>query len=57
MTDELDALWTRSFWDDLVAQLPEWDEQIKAFNRDTGALDRIRTQHTGRSRPEVGGSQ
>ena len=39
--EELDALWSPSFWDELVTQLPEWDEQIRAFNRDTGVLDRI----------------
>ena len=39
--EELDALWSPYFWQDLVAQLPEWDEQIAAFNRDTGVLDQI----------------
>ncbi len=44
--EELDALWSPSFWDELVTQLPEWDQQIRAFNRDTGVLDRI---HNGSS--------
>ena len=33
---ELNALWSPSFWTDLQAQLPAWDEAIEAFNRDTG---------------------
>ncbi|HPC81889.1 MAG TPA: pyridoxal-phosphate dependent enzyme [Thermoanaerobaculaceae bacterium] len=34
--EELGALWSPSFWTDLQAQLPEWDRQIEAFNRETG---------------------
>ena len=34
--EELNALWSPSFWTDLQAQLPEWDRQIEAFNRDVG---------------------
>ncbi|MGV8041575.1 MAG: pyridoxal-phosphate dependent enzyme [Thermoanaerobaculaceae bacterium] len=34
--EELNALWSQSFWTDLQAQLPEWDRQIEAFNRETG---------------------
>lgn len=41
-SEELDALWTPSFWHDLVGQLPRWDEAIAAFNRDTGALDHLK---------------
>ena len=33
---ELNALWSPSFWTDLQAQLPAWDEAIGAFNRDAG---------------------
>ncbi len=44
--DELDALWSRSFWCDLITQLPELDEQIAQFNRDTGVLDHIRRRQT-----------
>ncbi len=40
--EELNALWSPSFWEGLVTQLPEWDTQIRAFNRDTGVLDRMR---------------
>ena len=40
--EELDALWSPAFWDDLAAQIPEWDEQIQAFNSDTGVLEMIR---------------
>jgi cysteine synthase len=32
--EELNALWSPSFWTDLQAQLPAWDEAIAAFNRD-----------------------
>ena len=34
--EELNALWSPSFWTDLQAQLPEWDRQIEAFNEETG---------------------
>ena len=43
--EELDALWSPYFWQDLVDQLPEWDEQIARFNRDTGVLEKLRSQH------------
>ncbi len=33
---ELQALWSPSFWSDLQAQLPAWDEAIAAFNAETG---------------------
>jgi cysteine synthase len=36
--EQLNALWSASFWTDLAAELPRWDEQIAAFNRDTGVL-------------------
>jgi cysteine synthase len=39
---ELNNLWSPSFWEDLVAELPRWDEQIAAFNRETGVLDQIK---------------
>ncbi|HVN76155.1 MAG TPA: pyridoxal-phosphate dependent enzyme [Thermoanaerobaculaceae bacterium] len=38
--DELNALWSPSFWSDLQAQLPAWDAAIEEFNRDCGARDR-----------------
>jgi len=41
--EELNALWSPSFWTDLQAQLPAWDEAIVAFNRDVG----IRGQGSG----------
>jgi cysteine synthase len=36
--EELERLWQPSFWTDLQATLPAWDEAIAAFNRDTGVL-------------------
>ncbi len=42
--EELNALWSLSFWDDLVAELPRWDTQIAAFNRETGVLSQIRNR-------------
>ncbi len=42
--EELDALWSPSFWADLVAQLDDWDERIETFNTDSGALDVIRAR-------------
>jgi len=41
--EELNALWSPSFWTDLQAQLPAWDEAIVAFNRDVG----VRGQGSG----------
>ncbi len=43
--EQLDALWSSYFWQDLAARLPQWDEQIAEFNRDTGVLDQIRARH------------
>ncbi len=43
--EQLNALWSPSFWEDLVAELPQWDEQIAAFNRETGVLGRIQSGH------------
>ncbi len=40
--EELNALWSPSFWSDLVDELPRWDQEIAAFNRETGVLDQIR---------------
>jgi cysteine synthase len=34
--EELNALWSPSFWTDLQAQLPEWDAAIASFNDDCG---------------------
>ncbi len=42
--EELDALWSPTFWRDLTARLAHWDEEIAAFNRDTGVLDQIRAR-------------
>ena len=41
---ELNALWSPTFWTDLVGQLDEWDESIDAFNAESGALDVIRAR-------------
>jgi hypothetical protein len=40
--EQLNALWSPSFWEDLVAELPRWDAQIAAFNRETGVLSQIK---------------
>ena len=45
---ELDALWSPTYWRNLASQLPEWDEQIEQFNRDTGVLDQIRSRQGAR---------
>jgi hypothetical protein len=37
--EELDALWSPTFWDDLQANVPMWDEAIQAFNAETGVLE------------------
>ena len=50
--EELNALWSPVFWEDLADQLPEWDGAIEAFNRDTGALEAIR--RAGRDRAARG---
>jgi len=42
--EELDALWSPEFWDELSARIPAWDEAIQAFNDDTGALEVIRNR-------------
>jgi len=34
--EEMDALWTRSFWQDLRDQLIQWDPMIDKFNLDSG---------------------
>jgi cysteine synthase A len=34
--EELNALWSPSFWRDLQARLPAWDETITAFNEEVG---------------------
>ncbi|RMH17018.1 MAG: pyridoxal-phosphate dependent enzyme [Acidobacteria bacterium] len=44
--EDLDALWSPTFWQDLRDRLPAWDEAITAFNRDSGVADRLRL--TGR---------
>ncbi len=48
---ELDALWSPCFWQDLTARLPEWDEAITAFNRDTEVLDQIRARAAQPAQP------
>ncbi|HSM15381.1 MAG TPA: hypothetical protein VK845_00100, partial [Gemmatimonadales bacterium] len=34
--EELDRLWSPGFWQELAGELPGLDEQIRAFNGDTG---------------------
>ena len=36
--DELERLWDPDFWAETFAQADLWDEQIEAFNRQTGVL-------------------
>ena len=45
--EELDALWSPGFWDDLVSVLPDWDRAIDAFNAETGVLEAARSESTG----------
>ncbi len=47
--DELNALWSPAFWEDLQGRIPEWDGAIRAFNADTGALEKVRDRATGGS--------
>ena len=42
--EELDALWSPSFWRDLQDQIPEWDRAIDQFNADTGALEALKAR-------------
>ena len=44
--EELNALWNPSFWTDLQDRIPEWDEAIRAFNSDSGAMEVIRKRRT-----------
>ena len=37
--EELEALWEPRWWDEQAAMLPEWDEEIRAFNAETGVLE------------------
>ncbi len=39
--EELEALWSPSFWKDLTDSVPEWDEAIRRFNADTGVVERL----------------
>ncbi len=43
--EELDALWSRSFWSELPHQLHPWDEKIREFNSETGALEELKRRH------------
>jgi cysteine synthase len=45
--EELNALWSPSYWQDLVAWVDEWDQEIGELNRATGVRDRIRAQGGG----------
>jgi len=40
--EQLNALWSPAFWDDLVAELPRWDAEIAAFNQETGVLEQLK---------------
>ncbi len=47
--EELDALWSPTFWHDLADELPRWDELINTFNRDTGVLEQIQARYAAPS--------
>ncbi len=49
--EELDTLWSPSYWRDLQDRLPEWDNQIDAFNTETGVLDQIRSRQEALPQP------
>jgi cysteine synthase A len=34
--EELNRLWDRSFWEDVQAEIPAWDEEITRFNKESG---------------------
>lgn len=51
---ELNALWSPSFWQDLAAELPRLDERIAAFNQQTGVLSRVKENLSERA---TGGSK
>jgi hypothetical protein len=46
--EELDRLWSPSFWEEQQATLPAWDEAIAAFNEETG----VRAPGAGRREEE-----
>ena len=39
--DELRELWHPEFWERTFAQVDQWDQQIEAFNQQTGVLDML----------------
>ena len=43
---QLNELWSPAFWEDLAEKLLLWDEQIAAFNRESGVLDRLKSSMT-----------
>ena len=40
--EELDALWSPTFWADIQGRIPGWDEAIDRFHAETGLLDAMR---------------
>jgi len=42
--EELDALWSPTFWTDMQVRIPTWDGAINRFNADTGVLDALRNR-------------
>ena len=51
---ELNALWSPSYWRDQVDRVDAWDDDIRAFNRETGVLDLLRREAAETSRtPET----
>jgi cysteine synthase len=44
--EELNALWSPSFWEDRAAELYEWDSEIAGFNKETGVLDALTWRYT-----------
>ncbi len=45
--EELDALWSPAFWEDMVVRLPEWDSAIDRFNQDTDVISDLRRRAGG----------
>lgn len=50
--DELNALWSPRFWEDLAGQTSEFDERITEFNRATGALSALNADRLATAKGE-----
>lgn len=43
--EELEALWNPSYWTDLTDGIPELDQEIEQFNKDTGVLHQLENRN------------